>query len=69
VGSSTGEAALDITGSAPGRGAYVHRSSRCVELAFARGRLVRALGGGVSAERAATLRANIEANIEEEPPA
>jgi hypothetical protein len=39
----------------------------CVELAFARGRLPRALDVGMSAERAATLMANIVMNIEEEP--
>jgi hypothetical protein len=38
----------------------------CVELAFARGRLLRTLRVGVSAERAATLMADIVANIEEE---
>ena len=33
----------DPSGSAPGRGAYVHRDPDCVELALRRGALLRAL--------------------------
>ncbi|HJU57409.1 MAG TPA: YlxR family protein [Actinomycetota bacterium] len=61
-----GEAVLDPSGSAPGRGAYLHRVRACVEIAFSRGSLTRALRTGVSADRAATLMASIT-NIEEEP--
>jgi uncharacterized protein len=60
-----GEAEVDRTGSAPGRGAYVHRRLECVDAAFVRGSLARALRTSVSKERAATLRADIE----EEPKA
>lgn len=61
----TGEVELDLTGSAPGRGAYLHRRLECLEAAFARGSLGRALRTSVSAERAATLMANIMTTIGE----
>jgi predicted RNA-binding protein YlxR (DUF448 family) len=57
------ETELDLTGSRPGRGAYVHRRRGCVEGAFARGSLWRALRTSVSKERAATLRAEIEEEL------
>ncbi|HJS27143.1 MAG TPA: YlxR family protein [Actinomycetota bacterium] len=60
VRGSAGEAELDRTGSAPGRGAYVHRRLECMDEAFVRGSLSRALRTSVSKERAATLRADIE---------
>jgi predicted RNA-binding protein YlxR (DUF448 family) len=37
-----GAIAPDASGSAPGRGAYVHRDAACVERALGRGTLVRA---------------------------
>ncbi len=60
------EVEVDLTGSAPGRGAYLHPVSSCVEQACARGALARALRTSFSAERAATLMANVMTNIEEE---
>jgi predicted RNA-binding protein YlxR (DUF448 family) len=38
-----GHVAPDPTGSAPGRGAYVHRTGACIDRALARGALDRAL--------------------------
>ena len=66
VRGSSGEAELDRTRSAPGRGAYLHRVRACVELAFARGSPARALRTSVSADRAATLMADIMTSVEEE---
>jgi uncharacterized protein len=51
---------VDGTGSAPGRGAYVHRERACVEAAIARGALSRALRTGLNEQGAATLRADLE---------
>jgi predicted RNA-binding protein YlxR (DUF448 family) len=43
-----GVAALDPTGRAPGRGAYVHASPECLEQARRRKTLERALGASVA---------------------
>ena len=51
---------VDRTGSAPGRGAYVHPDRTCVEAAIARGALARALRVGLNEDGAATLRADLE---------
>jgi predicted RNA-binding protein YlxR (DUF448 family) len=51
---------VDRTGSAPGRGAYVHPDAACVEAAIARGALARALRVGLNADGAATLRADLK---------
>ena len=51
---------VDRKGSAPGRGAYVHRERACVEAAIARGALSRALRTGLNEQGAATLRADLE---------
>jgi len=51
---------VDGRGSAPGRGAYVHRHRACVEAAIARGALSRALRVGLNEDGAATLRADLE---------
>jgi predicted RNA-binding protein YlxR (DUF448 family) len=50
----------DPEGSAPGRGAYVHRDAGCVAEAFARGSLGRALRAGGDVDGAARLRSVIE---------
>ncbi|MDQ6772556.1 MAG: YlxR family protein [Candidatus Dormibacteraeota bacterium] len=42
-----GEVTVDLTGRAPGRGAYVHPRPDCVRLARRRRALERALGGTV----------------------
>jgi len=39
--------AVDLSGRAPGRGAYLHRRAECVELARKRGGLGRALSSSV----------------------
>ena len=44
VGSPGGSATVDPTGHAPGRGAYLHRQSACVETAKKRRQVERALG-------------------------
>lgn len=51
---------VDRTGSAPGRGAYVHRCRSCVDRALSRGGLARALRIGLNEDGAATLRAELE---------
>ena len=51
---------VDRTGSAPGRGAYVHPDRSCVEAALGRGAIARALRVGLNEDGAATLRADLE---------
>jgi hypothetical protein len=51
-----GVAAVDPTGRAPGRGAYLHRSPECVEVARKRRALDRALGAIVQPEVWAELK-------------
>jgi hypothetical protein len=50
-----GEAAVDPSGSAPGRGAYVHRDEGCVEAAVRSRAFARALRTGLTADAAARL--------------
>jgi predicted RNA-binding protein YlxR (DUF448 family) len=50
-----GEAAIDPSGSAPGRGAYVHRDGGCVEAAVQSRAFARALRTGLTADTAARL--------------
>ena len=45
-----GKAAVDITGHAPGRGAYLHRDPACVEIARKRKALEKALKASLGAE-------------------
>lgn len=49
VRGADGEAALDPTGHAPGRGAYLHRDMACIDVARRRRHLERALGASVPA--------------------
>ena len=56
VRSPAGEVAVDPSGRAPGRGAWVHPRPACVEAALTRGALARALRAGVGAEVAGRLR-------------
>ena len=51
-----GRVAVDPSGSAPGRGAYVHRDTECVEAALHHGAVARALRTSLAAEGAARLR-------------
>lgn len=50
-----GHIALDPTGRAPGRGAYVHPSRKCVELAVRRGAIAGALGAPLGQAEVARL--------------
>lgn len=61
--SPEGRVAADPAGSAPGRGAYVHRAGDCIGEAFRRGAFARALRTGLSPEEAARLRADIEGMV------
>jgi uncharacterized protein len=54
----------DPSGKAPGRGAYVHRDRDCVREATRRGSLARALRVSLSPDDLATLRMEIEREIE-----
>ena len=50
VRSGDGSAAIDTSGHAAGRGAYLHREAACIEAARKRRQVERALGAGVSPE-------------------
>jgi predicted RNA-binding protein YlxR (DUF448 family) len=50
---------VDPSGSAPGRGAYVHRDDGCATAAIRTGAIARALRTRVSTEEAARLRHEI----------
>jgi predicted RNA-binding protein YlxR (DUF448 family) len=52
-----GLAAVDLTGKAPGRGAYLHRDAACIETARKRRHLERSLGAAVAPEVWAELSA------------
>ncbi len=52
--------ALDLTGRAPGRGAYLHRDRACIEAAMAKGALARALRTGLGPDELGRLRNAIE---------
>lgn len=56
-----GSVALDETGKANGRGAYVHESRACWDEALKKDRLGRALNVTVAAEDLARLRAHADA--------
>ena len=45
-----GSAAMDTTGHASGRGAYLHRNQECIEIARKRRQLERSLGAAVPSE-------------------
>ena len=51
---------VDPLGTAPGRGAYVHRDVECVTAAVRRGALAGALRRGLAEEELARLRNDIE---------
>ena len=56
---------VDPSGSAPGRGAYVHRAPDCATAALRRGALARALRTGLSEGELARLAAEIEEALQE----
>jgi len=51
---------VDAIGSAPGRGAYVHRDPACVAAALHKGAFASALRTGMAEEELARLRDQIE---------
>ena len=55
-----GAIAVDPTGRGPGRGAYLHSDAGCVDAAFRRGGLAKALRTPLGGAEAASLRRNIE---------
>jgi uncharacterized protein len=55
---------VDRSGSAPGRGAYVHPAASCVEVATRRGGLARALRTGLGREELGRLRNILEGHVE-----
>ena len=59
-----GSVRIDLQGSEPGRGAYVHRRRACLEAALSHGALARALRTGLDEHGAATLRADIEGELD-----
>lgn len=59
VRSETG-ARVDPVGSAPGRGAYVHRDRACADAAVRRGAVANALRSGLTQGELARLRNEIE---------
>lgn len=63
VRTTHGALLADPSGSAPGRGAYVHRDRACVEAAFARDGLARALRAGEGRDGADRLRDVIEREL------
>jgi predicted RNA-binding protein YlxR (DUF448 family) len=56
-------ARVDLSGMAPGRGAYVHRDDVCIERAIARGALARALRVGLAEGELGRLRGLIEGDV------
>ena len=60
VVATPGGGAVDPIGSAPGRGAYVHRDAACLNLALARNALARALRTDLAADEVGRLRTMIE---------
>jgi hypothetical protein len=63
VRSEDGDLRIDRTGRAPGRGAYLHPDTRCVEEALKRG-LARAFRVGLPPEEAARLGNEIQTEME-----
>ncbi len=51
---------VDASGSAPGRGAWVHREGDCIDRALGKGGLARALRTGLGAGELGRLRDDIE---------
>ena len=56
VRTPTGQIVLDPTGKANGRGAYLCRSSNCLEIGLQKGRLARALKATLSMEEVQALQ-------------
>ena len=68
VRSPDGSVALDVTGKADGRGAYVHLSRMCLKEAVRRGAISRALRAPLGQAEAARLVLELESSLEMEQP-
>jgi uncharacterized protein len=66
VRGSNGQVSLDPTGRAAGRGAYVHPSRGCLELAFRKGAIARALRASLGQSEAARLVQELTRSMGEE---
>jgi predicted RNA-binding protein YlxR (DUF448 family) len=66
VGSGEDGLRVDASGTAPGRGAYLHRRAECVSTAAEQGKLARALRTSLPPEEAARLAGEIRREIERE---
>jgi predicted RNA-binding protein YlxR (DUF448 family) len=66
VRSPEGKIALDLTGRAAGRGAYVHQSRMCLKEAVRRGAIARALHAPLPPSEAARLVLELESSLGEE---
>ena len=64
VAVSNGSIRVDTGRPLPGRGAYVHPRRACVEAALARGTIARVLRTGLNEHGAATLKAEIEGELD-----
>ena len=56
---------LDLSGHAPGRGAYLHRRGECIERAIGKGGLAHALRTPLPQAEAASLIKDLMARVEE----
>jgi predicted RNA-binding protein YlxR (DUF448 family) len=54
---------VDRSGSAAGRGAWLHRDPACIDAALAKGGLARALRTGLGADELGRLRDDIETGV------
>jgi predicted RNA-binding protein YlxR (DUF448 family) len=63
IARSGGSLTVDVSASAPGRGAYVHPEAGCVEVALERGGLARALRTGLRQDEMGRLKSDIEAQM------
>jgi uncharacterized protein len=63
VRSPTGTVGIDSTGSAPGRGAYVHPDPSCMESALRKGAVARALRRGLGANELGKLRNHLREHL------
>jgi predicted RNA-binding protein YlxR (DUF448 family) len=61
-----GTVALDLTGRADGRGAYVHQSRMCLKEAVRRGTISKALRAPLGQAEAARLVLELESSLEPE---
>jgi len=63
VGAPDGGVRVDPSGSAPGRGAWVHRDPSCVAAALRKGALARALRKGLGESEVGKLRHELHEHL------